>query len=138
MYMSTITKFNEKVHNEKVDIITINNDKYNMDDIKREYRCVFKCIDCDITEDKCIRQIIKTGFYCSECTSRYSLEKKGKKYWSKDIMNNYFDCVILKYNLSSRIYGSLSKYKMLFQDLLKNMEKIQNVQEIVFQMKIHS
>lgn len=146
--MSTITKFNKKVQNERVDIITINDNKYNMNDIKRDYRCIFKCIECDMDNNKSIRQIIKTGFYCSQCTSRYSLEKKGKKYWSKDIMNNYFDRVILKYNLSlikihhnfknhlwiiptrkwwsiyhPEFMGSLSKYKMFFQDLLKKYEK---------------
>jgi hypothetical protein len=146
--MSIITKFNEKVHNEKVDIVTINNKEYDINDIKREYRCVFKCRDCVTFHDKNIRQIILTGFYCPKCKSRHSFEKIGKKKWSKDIINTYFVRVVLKYNLSlikihhnlknhiwivpirkwwityhSAFIGSLSKYKIFFQDLLKKYEK---------------
>jgi hypothetical protein len=146
--MSTITQFNEKVHNEKVCIVTINNKEYDINDINRDYRCVFKCRECDTINDKIIRQTIKTGFYCTQCTKKHSLEKIGKKYWSKDKINIYFVRVVLKYNISlikihnnlknhlwiiparkwwityhAAFMGSLSKYKILFQELLKKYEK---------------
>lgn len=149
MTSSTKQSFNEKLLEYNIDIISINKKtKYSKENIKRHDRCIFKCIKCSLENEKCIRQILKTGFYCKDCTINNGLNKIGKRGWNKTKINTYFDCVIIIYNLSlikvlnnykfhiwtipdrkwwnqyhSSFMGSLSKYNVLFQDLLKKYKR---------------
>lgn len=151
MSLSTNKTFNEEVNRKNVIIISINKKtEYSKENIKRDDRCIFKCISikCSLENEKCIRQILKTGFYCKDCTMNNGLNKIGKRGWNEAKINTYFDCVIIIYNLSlirilnnykfhiwtipdkkwwvqyhSSFVGSLSKYKVLFQDLLEKYKR---------------
>jgi hypothetical protein len=136
-------KFINKKNNEFVKIIDIfdKNDKsISIEDIKREYKCKYKCIQCENEETKVIRQIVEvSGFYCKNCTENNKQKKMNKIKWNKETIINYFNKIIIGYNIKhnnkkgnwiipeynwwskyfSKWCGAITKFKIGFQSLLK-------------------
>ena len=85
----------ELVKKKRVELISVNgesNKNGSFENIKREHRCIFKCIKCEKKHNKTVRQILEiSGFYCEECTlknaqikiketniERYGVENPGQ------------------------------------------------------------